>query len=395
MVLQEERERQLRHASLEARRKEFEPYEKHRQRMEAREFEGARYSESPESFDLVVDDARQAFSSGQEVFEYETVNVLGGIADADDPGARGFGVEIEFDLDPSVDSHKALKDIGQELYEAGLTSSKWQNRYGTGAMNGWETWSFEHDNSVNGGELVTPVLKDTPEDWEKLRQACEIIKKHGGRATTNSGSHVNISTASYGQSVAAHVGIVDMVSRNEDLMYRLSSNPYATGHRTSVKGTWDYCSPNILPKEGHRSSHDVLDAEVESAPYIKKMRDALGFGTNRENMVNIERSGSDEYKTNRVEFRMFDATLEPAIIQQQVKLAAAMTQTVDSEVSQEGGFTPPKTPKQPMGQNHSRPRMGNADSMGVRALADRLFPREKDREGLAKLFTITRWQKGI
>src|ERR1035437_7822449 len=100
-----------------------------------------------------------------------------------------FGIEIEFD-GGDVDA------IAAELYDLGLTSSRFQASYHS-PLRVPGKWLVENDLTVTG-EIVSPVLTDTPETWRDLQVICATVKKHGGRATKRTGAHVHVGVASTG-----------------------------------------------------------------------------------------------------------------------------------------------------------------------------------------------------
>src|ERR1700736_4606755 len=106
-----------------------------------------------------------------EAASYERENVIG------DPN-QTFGIEIEFDgADPNV--------VARALYEAGLAASPQQQSYHSqNRVPG--KWVLEHDSTVSG-EIVSPVLKDTPETRDQLERVCSILRAHGARTTTRTG----------------------------------------------------------------------------------------------------------------------------------------------------------------------------------------------------------------
>src|SRR6202521_5381114 len=87
-----------------------------------------------------------------EAATYERENVIG------DPH-QTFGVEIEFDgADPNA--------VARALHEAGLAASPRQEGYHSQRRQPG-MWTVERDITVSG-EVVSPVLRDTPETWAQL-----------------------------------------------------------------------------------------------------------------------------------------------------------------------------------------------------------------------------------
>ena len=318
---------------------------------------------------------------------FRTENVTDG-ACADEPGTRSFGIELEFDVHDH--NQRRLQRIGKELYEAGLTRSSDQEPYHTASKDGWASWSFEQDGTVSG-ELVSPLMKDTPECWEQLRLATEIITRNGGVATTETGSHVHVSTGSYENSTAKHAELLRTVNQDEDLMYRLSSNPRTGRHR---RGRW--CAPNANDR-----GEEFIPSDVEES------HDVLGNHQSHYVALNLAASGEEEHRKSHVEFRMWDGTLDPAVIQQQIMVSVALTDHAEREVLLNGGsHKRPDSGRSVIGVGREREAAALAKSSttthteetfiesntGAAEFLDKLFRLQEDRKAAASLFAVTSWQ---
>jgi hypothetical protein len=342
------------------------------------------YTGNIDAFYADYQEANRLRDRGEAPLDYRTEDVTDGVC-ADAPGTRSFGVELEFDFPNHVDRYTALSAIGRDLHAAGLTSTASQTGYHSGASNNWASWSFEHDSTVSG-ELVSPLMKDTPEHWEQLRKATEILTRHGAVGTSRTGSHVHISTGSYESSTAKHAELLRQVNQHEEVMYRLATNPTRGTHRGI-----QWCEPNVLDTLGNLSSDEHSTTNV--------MRN---FSVHS-NAVNFDATHNAQYHRSHVEFRSFDATLDPAVIQRQVMVAAAMTDMAERNVIQNGRSV----------QVRNRPSLGTAYSNGLNPasgrthtresfeasvgtapqLFDSLFRRHEDRQRVAGLFSLTRWQE--
>ena len=52
-------------------------------------------------------------------------------------------------------------------------------------------WTVETDATVTG-EIVSPVMRDSPEAWVQLERVCSILSGHGARVTTQTGGHIHV-----------------------------------------------------------------------------------------------------------------------------------------------------------------------------------------------------------
>lgn len=321
-------------------------------------------SETPEVVEPPA--AAQAFLSNPEAFRqairdsgpdrevpFYTENALQGYA-----ANTGFGIEIEFDA-TTIDGPD---EVGRELHTHGVLSSPHQRQYHSGARSGYSGWVYEHDGSVRGGELVTPVMADNPEHWEQIATVCEAIRAHGG-ITDHAGSHTNISSAQYTPQLAWR--LVNLVRANEDDIYRMGRT------RGSARSA-HYNRP--LP------AHDP-------GPVWTDSYQAVRYQGGREAMINFH--NAFQHRSGRIEFRFPDASHQPGVIQAQVNLCAAMTNYVRTN----------DVPPGPVRPLHTARRGGWARNLmaasatefeertrPVRTLIDTLFSTDRDRRQIAALW---------
>ncbi len=307
------------------------------------------------AFDRQLQDA---VAHRNQPLTYRTENVLAGFAD--EPDGRGFGVEIEFAGGDTV-------AIGQDLYAAGLTPSPNQRGYASGrqdvSFEHHRGWRYEDDSTVSG-EIITPVLRDTPESWEQIAAVCEIVRRNGGRATSNAGAHVHVSTADYRHDWPSHRRLLDIFNDHEDLMYRLATNPAAPMHRLAAGSAW--CPPN------RHTSHQFTNVGDAWTSGLNLGRTAL-------NLSSVNGSNSDN-----VEFRVWDASLDPAVIQRQVSLSVAMVEAA----RRDAGY-------QSTGRQHvySSSTQGVVSHDAVRRLTNLLYRGDADKRAALDLYVRNEWPR--
>ncbi|GAA2213950.1 hypothetical protein GCM10009850_094140 [Nonomuraea monospora] len=350
--------------------------------LEARERSWQRWPETPEvsftrDFEAYIRAYDQAVARGlrgEAVIPYLYENATAGLGARD--GGRGFGLEIEYDTPPGATDDLALA-IPRALYEAGLTIDATAHAYHTTKDRGYRSgppggrglWLLENDSTVLG-ELVSPILYDEPETWANLRLACEIIRAHGGVATVRTGGHIHVSTHDYHHIVANYASVLDYADRHTDTLYRLGHNPEREGHRGQK-----WCRPYAPPSAGYTSIGQVRDLHT---------RDAA-----------VNTFGVAGKPTDHIEFRMWDGSLDPAVIQAQVKVSLALVEAAFRNAILD---LPPNDGRHDALGAHAGLRdLGSvADtsregSLSFRRLMDELFWRAADKEQLTALYAITRW----
>ena len=335
---------------------------------------GSSWADDPAAFQAAYDAARDRRRRGEPAIPYMTEDATGGLGARN--GGRPFGVEIEFNIDPSVNKAAALQAIANDLHAEGLLQRPVQAGYHS--SRDYSRWRFERDRTV-AGEIVSPVMYDEPESWAQLSKVCEIVRRHGGNATTGSvGGHVHVGVADYDHTVENHQRLLETFRENEDTMYRLAQNPDRSRHRGQR-----WCQPN--------PDHDgIYGAPGDIVAFARRNNShsyALNFGATE--------SGSS---TSHVEYRTWDGTLDPGAIQTQVKVSLGMTQAAFGSARPAGPRVAVGTHRAAAAASGRGSRLGgeawHSDTAGFRGLVDRMFHRDADKAQATALFAVTRWQQG-
>ncbi|MEV4014167.1 NUDIX domain-containing protein [Nonomuraea angiospora] len=350
--------------------------------LEARTRAWQRWPERPEvsftrdfaAYRHAYDQAVERAVRGETVIPYMMENATASLAARD--GGRGFGVEIEFEL-PKHNARQALRAIAHALHEAGLTGDAQVRDYHTmrgegyrsGKHGGRGLWRLEQDGTVDG-ELISPILYDEPATWENLRIATEIIRSHGGTAGASTGGHVHVSTHDYDHIVDNYTSLLNHAGLHTDTLFRLGHNPERESHRGVAQ-----CRPNQLPTGGYRSVAPVRNL------------------SDRKSAVNMESmKGSAK---GHVELRLWDGSLDPAVIQSHVKVSLAQVEAAFRNATL--GRLPNLGRLDRLGTHAELLKLDpgldltERGSLSFRLLMDELFWRAADKEQLTALFAATRW----
>ncbi|MGV9379433.1 NUDIX domain-containing protein [Nonomuraea sp. NPDC003707] len=350
--------------------------------LEARTRAWQRWPDRPEvsftgdfaAFRHAYDQAVQRAVRGEAVIPYMRENATASLGARD--GGRGFGVEIEFEL-PKHNARQALQAIARALHKAGLTADAQVDNYHTmrdegyrsGKNGGRGLWRLEQDGTVDG-ELISPILYDEPATWENLLVATEIIRAHGGTAGASTGGHVHVSTHDFDHIVENYTSLLNHGGLHTDTLFRLGHNPERESHRGVAQ-----CKPNRLPTEGYRSIAPVRN--------LNGRKSAM-------NMESMKGTAKDH-----VEWRLWDGSLDPAVIQSRVKVSLAEVEAAFRTATL--GRLPNLGRLDQLGAHAELLKLDpgldltEQGSLSFRVLMDELFWRAADKEQLTALFAATRW----
>lgn len=303
---------------------------------------------------------------------YEYENVLNG-------SSNTFGIELEF-VDGDADA------IARELYGLGIVGHPRRVSYHARNIQG--KWKLEYDGSVcsgsKGGELVSPVLTDTPETWRTIEKICEVAKRYGAKVNQKCGGHVHIGIEPLDTARQRWRRFFKTIAGFEDVLYRVSG-----GNLGRIRSGY---SRYASPFSSQARSAAVRRFRLDSREDVNNLaRTASGrnryFGINLTNIY-------ERNKPNTVEFRYFNGSLDPGNIQANVKvsngiiMAAQKARTQDSDT-----YT--------VTENHKkRGKILNEQSSydndrtthtGIRKFVDIVFSRKKDKDNLISVYSKNRW----
>lgn len=248
------------------------------------------------------------------------------------------GVEIEYERDPggSVDT---LADVLQST-----------GRFISGALeekrkfidNGY--WSHLKDDSVDGGELVSPVFYHGLA-YEEVSQMCQALHEaQAGVWSTNPGLHVHVSVEPLSE-LQDWVDLFSILVKFQDTFYKVAASPTRTHtgiHRSTAH------AKHLPPLPRCDSLYSLLRAY-----YVK------------ERAVSLHKVG--DWNEGTIEFRLWDGTVDPELISLYIALSVRLVEKAGA-----GAF-----------RNHQK--MNFSDVISI------LFP---DNEAIQKKLLVLSRQEG-
>lgn len=323
------------------------------------------YSDNEEEFRNALD--RLAY----EDIPYEYENALNG-------SQNTFGIELEF-VGGNADA------IASELYNLDICAYNHRVSYHSPSVAG--KWRLERDGSVSsgtgGGELVSPVLKDTPETWRNIETICEVAKRHGAQINYQCGAHVHIGMDPLDTARQRWKRFFNTIGSFEECIYRL-----AGGDMGAIRSGYSHYA---TPFSNRAASSASSRFSMETAEDVNRVaRNASGYDRYHGiNLTNIY----DSSRPNTVEFRYFNGSLNPAQIQANIKtangvmMAAEKARTKDMDSMQVSSSMKRRGTilKEASNTNH------RSDSQ-IMKFVDVIFSRKKDKDSILSVFGKNSWR---
>ena len=321
------------------------------------------------------EDNKQAFKDmlqGQmDEVPYEYDNVLNG-------SRNTFGVELEF-VGGNADA------IARELYELGICG--YNRRVGYHAPGVEGKWKLERDGSVSsgdeGGELVSPVLTDTPETWRSIETICEVAKRHGASVNSKTGGHVHMGMDPLDTARQRWRRFFKLVGRYEECIYRFSG-----GDLGRIRENYSHYA---MPFSNNAVESSTMNFRMDNEDDVKRVASHVGstryYGIN---LTNIPRCNAP----NTVEFRYFNGSLNPKQIQANIKLANGFIMAAEKARTKESENYNTSESMLRRGNmlNDSAQNVRKKDKTSMRKLVDIVFTRKKDKDAAIEVFSRNTWK---
>jgi hypothetical protein len=300
---------------------------------------------------------------------YEYENVLNG-------SDISFGIELEF---VAGDSNA----IARELYELGICSAPTMQGYHSSGTPG--KWKLERDGSVTegryGGELVSPILKDTPETWQQIEKICEVARRHGARVNNKTGGHVHISTDPLDGKRHRWKRLFKAFSGTEEAIFRFSGGELGAFRNSG------YAASSITDLQ--RGISTTLPQQEDTNYFRRAFREA-GIGRERYRSLNLQPFVAGT--RDAIEIRAFNGSLTPGVIQANVKLSVGLVHA--AEKSRIRGDSQADTTESfsRRGQMINNRHTNIRDNNSVAKMLDVFFTRKSDKEHILSVVAKNRWR---
>jgi hypothetical protein len=192
-------------------------------------------------------------------------------------------------------------------------------------------WDIKDDISlVKGIEAASPILSDTKETWEEIRDICEYFRKIKAYTLGESGGHVHISARPLEKSLEYWRRFIKLYTAYESVLWRFS-----VGDKNHIReGAYDWAAP--ISDELRRNL-----AKINDVSFLKELRKLIPTKTKKQalnfrNARIFAKNKSQAYRCfDTIEDRKGNGTTNEIIWQNYVntdaKLVLAATKSIIDE----------------------------------------------------------------
>lgn len=179
-------------------------------------------------------------------------------------------------------------------------------------------WIVKDDGSLlNGGEVVSPILRNTEQSWIDLSRICNIVSNNA-KVLENTSAHIHIGMQILGNNTKYWINFAKLWSAYENIIFRFLYGEYLS-HRPEIE---KYAKP--ISKELIKKEAQLKRKEDELSYYLFKALDPDDDRRKSINFTNISATKIYDYdrvvNKNTIEFRSPNGTFNPIIWQNNINL---------------------------------------------------------------------------
>lgn len=182
-------------------------------------------------------------------------------------------------------------------------------------------WDSKTDGSILiGGEVVSPIMRDTKEYWQQLKKICHFLKLFDADTANKAGGHIHIGAHYLGDDIHAWKTFLKLYSCYESILYRFSFGDKVTPRPKQI-----YYAKPIADKllESIDKLSYYLERKEKFPNFLENLRSFQRYsGINFSNLK--VSSINEKQEKNTLEFRFPNATLEEVIWQNNINAFAKM-----------------------------------------------------------------------
>ncbi len=181
-------------------------------------------------------------------------------------------------------------------------------------------WDIKKDDTVTtyidgyevGGEVSSPILKDTVECWNDIEHMCNYLLKKGAYITSNSGGHIHVGSQILEDDPNNIRKLLKFWELFEPVIYSFSSGKDKC-LRKSIINQANSISPILNRIRNNKGGYNKYKTHYDWFNFFKKYNLLKFCGINFSNY-----KGSEEDFGNTIEIRCPNGTIDPVIWQNNV-----------------------------------------------------------------------------
>ena len=193
-----------------------------------------------------------------------------------------------------------------------------------------------------GAELVSPILRDSADDWKDIADICEHMKKFPGNkgdkvvADSKCGLHIHFDADCLAKDQNKMRNFLRLYAESEELLYKMCNDkddPIRKGAINKdfkgihlISAMWRNGMASPTGKKILKQIQDgTLKVSYKKFGKLKMLASKYKLDERRYAGLNLTNIGNS--KKNTIEFRMANGTLDPEVIKQNVFLYSSLINT--------------------------------------------------------------------
>ncbi len=177
-------------------------------------------------------------------------------------------------------------------------------------------------------EIATPPLNNIEYNWKLLQKVYQMITMHGGRINYNTSSHIHISSDLINTKQKL-ITFLKIIFTFEDIIFKFGYGYYNAPRSFITASHKPVYASILIPEHISRYINALDDNNLDLGAHLIHLKTS-----NRLNYVNFKYYNIDKIlfnneKNDHIEFRNFNGTLYPEIVQNNINLVANIIETID------------------------------------------------------------------
>lgn len=171
--------------------------------------------------------------------------------------------------------------------------------------------SIPETSLIDGGEITSPILTDTKENWQELKEICEFLRIAGASESEDAGAHIHVCADILGDNPKYWLNLIRLIMAYENVLYRFSAGEYTRLRNNYVSISYPIAIDLL-------DDLDNIDENLRkyTSTLLKILKKSKFQSINFKNVLAYNLK--ERMKKNTIEFRFPNSTLQSIIWQNNV-----------------------------------------------------------------------------